>query len=211
MYQHYYYRSTHPDTVAVVQDYDRQLGALRLAAERLGEAMGGEVALSRSSRVAAHGVKFSSLKTIITKIRESLDVHWCRPDYLGYRTLRARPKIAKALGQEERAALKTEHERLQQEWRTFCPAPLCISGFWERLNVNTGNVLLSGGMFFQHQNTAYFHLGFAIDPGEHEEAIAAGKPSAGWIEGAEEIRASDYEAARAACHRKAENATAGAH
>ena len=186
--EHYYYRSTHPDTVAIIQDYHRQLGALRLATERLGEAMGGEVPLMRSSTaISPHGVKLSA--------SNALDVHWCRPDDFGYRTLRVRAKTAKGMTKEERAAIQAEHDRLLQQWKDLCPQRLSIHAFWQRLNVNTGNVLLSGGMFFLHQDAAYFHLGFAIDPGAHELAIAEGKPSAGWIEGAEEILPSSYEAA----------------
>ena len=46
--QQYHYRSTDPAVVAIVQDCFNQRQALRLAADRLGEAFGGEVALLRT-------------------------------------------------------------------------------------------------------------------------------------------------------------------
>ncbi|KTT33292.1 hypothetical protein NS201_05225 [Pseudomonas oryzihabitans] len=201
---HYFYRSEHPDTVAIVQDYHRQLGALRLATERLGEAMGGEVCLLRSyTDVYPGGVKLSA--------SNALDVHWCRPDQLGYRSLRVKPKTAKGLTKEQRDTISAEHQRLVQQWHTLCPPRLDVHGFWDRLGVNTGNLLLGGGLFFVHQDTAFFCLGFGIDAAAHEYARAAGKPSAGWIEGAVEILPSDWESARNAHLREVENATAGAH
>lgn len=200
---HYFYRSEHPDTVAIVQDYHRQLGALRMATERLGEAMGGQISLLRNSTaVRPSGVKLSADK--------ALDVHWCRPDQFGYRTLRVNAKTA-GIPQEQRAAVKAEHQRLAQQWKALCPDSLFIHGFWSRLGVNTGSVLLHGGLFFAHQDTAYFCLGFGIDAAAHEYARAAGKPSSGWIEGAVEILATDWEDARNAHLREAEKATAGAH
>ena len=63
---------------------------------------------------------------------------------------------------------------------------------------NTGNLMLGGGIKFEHQGVAYFCLGFDINQTKHEANVAAGKPTAGWITGAAEILPSEYEAARVA-------------
>ncbi|RED01256.1 hypothetical protein [Ectopseudomonas oleovorans] len=194
--QQYHYRSTDPAVVAIVQDCFNQRQALRLAADHLGEAFGGEVALLRSTTdVMPGGIKF--------KGGQELDVHWCRPDQWGFRRLRVKPKTAKGMPKAEREALQVEHQRLVQLWQEHCPASLDVHGFWDRLGVNTGNLLLCGGLFFTQHGAAYFCLGFAIDQGKHLANVAAGKPSAGWIEGAEEILPSHYDAARRDYNREA--------
>nr|WP_314583871.1 hypothetical protein [uncultured Pseudomonas sp.] len=194
--QQYHYRSTDPAVVAIVQDCFNQRQALRLAADRLGEAFGGEVALLRSTTdVMPGGIKL--------KGGQELDVHWCRPDQWGFRRLRVKPKTAKGMPKAEREALQVEHQRLVQLWQEHCPASLDVHAFWDRLGVNTGNLLLSGGLFFTQHGAAYFCLGFAIDQAEHLVNVAAGKPSAGWIEGAEEILPSHYDAARRDYNREA--------
>lgn len=192
----YHYRSTNPDVVAIVQDCFNQREALRLAANQLGEVFGGEVALLRSSSdIRPSGVKLSS--------DLSLDVHWCRPDQWGFRTLRVKPKTVKGMPKLEREALMVEHQRLVQLWEQHCPAALDVHAFWARLGVNTGNLWLSGGLFFVQHSTAYFCLGFDIDQAEHLANVAAGQPSAGWIDGAEEILPSHYDAARRDYNREA--------
>lgn len=194
--QQYHYRSTDPAVVAIVQDCFNQRQALRLAADRLGEAFGGEVALLRSTTdVMPGGIKL--------KVGQELDVHWCRPDQWGFRRLRVKPKTAKGMPKAEREALQVEHQRLVQLWQEHCPASLDVHAFWDRLGVNTGNLLLSGGLFFTQHGSAYFCLGFCIDQAEHLANVAAGKPSAGWIDGAEEILPSHYDAARRDYNREA--------
>ncbi len=194
--QQYHYRSTDPAVVAIVQDCFNQRQALRLAADRLGEAFGGEVALLRTMNdVMPGGIKL--------KGGQELDVHWCRPDQWGFRRLRVNPKTAKGMPKAEREGLQVEHQRLVELWQEYCPRALDVHAFWDRLGVNTGNLLLCGGLFFTQHGTAYFCLGFAIDQAEHLANVAAGKPSAGWIEGAEEILPSHYDAARRDYNREA--------
>lgn len=194
--QQHYYRSTAPTVVAIVEDYFNQRETLRLAANRLGEAFGGEVALLRAmTDIRPSGVKLSSDR--------SLDSHWCRPDQWGFRTLRVKPKTAKGMPKAEREALQVEHQRLVQLWQEHCPASLDVHQFWSRLGVNTGSLLLSGGLFFVQHDAAYFCLGFYINQAEHLANVIAGKPSSGWIEGAEEILPSHYDAARRDYNREA--------
>ncbi|MDC7831632.1 hypothetical protein [Pseudomonas benzopyrenica] len=194
--QQYHYRSTDPAVVAIVQDCFNQRQALRLAADRLGEAFGGEVALLRGlTHISPSGVKL--------KGDQVLDIHWCRPDPWGFRRLRVKPKTTKGMPKPEREALLIEHQRLVQLWEQHCPPALNVHQFWDRLGVNTGNLLLSGGLFFTQNGAAYFCLGFDINQAEHLANVAGGQPSAGWIEGAEEILPSHYDAARRDYNREA--------
>ncbi|WP_371264021.1 hypothetical protein [Pseudomonas sp. ABFPK] len=88
--------------------------------------------------------------------------------------------------------------RMCELWKAHCPASLYTHDYWDRLNVNTGNLLLGGGIKFEHLGIAYFALGFEINKADHEEKVAAGKPTSGWINGAIELLPSEYEAARLA-------------
>ena len=102
---------------------------------------------------------------------------------------------AKGISKEERAAIKTEHERLLALWREHCPKRLSTHDYWDQLNVNTGNLMFGGGIKFEHAGVAYFQLGFQINKAEHHANVAAGQPTAGWIEGAIEILPSEYNTA----------------
>ncbi|OLU22500.1 hypothetical protein BVH03_25095 [Pseudomonas sp. PA15(2017)] len=189
--QSYHYKSAAPETVAIVVDYyqakDRFLGQLN----DLGKLIGGKVApMHDVGSNFAGGVKLSDSR--------ELDAHWCRPDEWGFRGLRSAPKLPKGITKEERAAIRAEHERLQQLWQEHCPARLSSAEYWDRLSINTGNLWLCGGIMFEHQNTAYFNLGFSISQADHEAALAAGQPTSGWIEGASEILPSEYQTARQA-------------
>ena len=108
-----------------------------------------------------------------------LDVHWRRPDEWGYRSLRAKAVPPKGISKEERAAIRAEHERLLTTWREHCPPRLSKHDYWERLNVNTGSVLLCGGVMFEREGDAYFCLGFQINKAEHAEMAAAGEKRKG--------------------------------
>lgn len=187
----HYYKSQAPDVVAIVQDFYLAKDQLNEQLTKLGDVMGGKVAPMRD--ITSHfagGVKLSADRT--------LDAHWRRPDEWGFRTLRCNATPPKGATKEARAAIRAEHERLLGLWREHCPERLSTHVYWERLNVNTGNLLMCGGAKFEHQGIAYFCLGFEINEAQHLENSTAGKPSAGWITGAVEILPSEYEAARQA-------------
>lgn len=186
----YFYKSTASATVTIVREFYAQKDALSARISALGQLFGGQVAPMRDlTGHFAGGVKLGS--------STELDVHWRRPDEYGYRSLRSTAKIVKGISQDERTAIRTEHERLVQLWRDNCPARLSSHHYWDQLGVNTGNLLLSGGVKFELNGTAYFNLGFQIIKAQHDANRAAGTPTSGWIEGACEILASEYEAARA--------------
>lgn len=189
--QSYYYKSEAPEVVAIVQEFYQARDRLDEQLAKLGEIFGGKVARMRS--VDSHfagGVKLSADR--------ALDVHWRRPDEWGFRTLRNEAVLPKGLSKEQRADIRAEHERLRAQWKEHCPESLSNCDYWERLTINTGNLLLCGGIKFEYQGVAYFHLGFSIEQIEHEANIAAGKASSGWISGAVEILPREYEAARVA-------------
>lgn len=188
---HHYYKSDAADVVAIVQEFYQAKGLLNERLVELGKLFGGPVAPMRD--ITSHfagGVKLSASR--------ELDAHWCRPDEHGYRSLRQKAVPPKGITKEQRAAVRAEHERLRELWKANCPARLDAHEYWDRLNVNTGNLLLCGGILFEHQGVAFFALGFEINKANYEEQVAAGKPTAGWINGAVEILPSDYEAARQA-------------
>ncbi|MGY2176349.1 hypothetical protein [Pseudomonas azotoformans] len=187
----YFYKSSEPETVAIVQSFYVMKDAFSALLIALGEHFGGKVAPMRD--VDSHfagGVKLSG--------GAELDVHWCRPDDHGYRALRTAAKPGKGKSKEERAAIRAEHERLVALWNEHCPARLSSTEYWNRLGVNSGNLWLCGGIKFELDGVAYFHLGFQINKAEHHSQVAAGQPTSGWIDGAVEILASEYETARLA-------------
>lgn len=189
--QSYYYKSQAPDVVAIVQDYYLAKDQLDEQLLKLGNVMGGNVA--RMHDITSHfagGVQLSA--------ERALDVHWRRPDEWGFRTLRSQAVPPKGTPKEQREAIRTEHERLLGLWREHCPQRLHTHDYWERLDVNTGNLLMCGGIMFEHQGVAFFLLGFPIDEAKHLASVEAGTASAGWIAGAVEILPSEYEAVRLA-------------
>ncbi|MBS7846216.1 hypothetical protein KFF47_25935 [Pseudomonas fluorescens] len=187
----FFYKSSEPATVAIVQEFYVQKDILIAQMAVLGSLFGGKVAPMRDvDSCFAGGVKLSG--------SAELDVHWCRPDDHGYRTLRAAAKPGKGIPKEERAAIRAEHERLVALWKEHCPKRLSNTEYWDRLGVNSGSLWLCGGIKFELNGTAYFHLGFQINKAEHHANVAAGQPSSGWIDGAVEILASEFQAARAA-------------
>lgn len=181
----HHYKSTAPATVAIVKEFYEAKAELRAKSAKLGELFGGEVASMASlSDLYAGGVKLSHDR--------ALDVHWRRPDEWGFRTLRTEAMPPKGTEKKERAAIRAEHERLITLWRDNYPARVNKHDYWERLGVNSGNILMCGGVLFEHQGTAYFLLGFQIDEADHLAKVAEGKPTSGWIEGAVEILPSEY-------------------
>lgn len=188
---HHFYKSDAADVVAIVQEFYQAKDLLNDRLSELGKIFGGSIAPMRD--ITSHfagGVKLSASR--------ELDVHWCRPDEHGYRSLRQKAVPPKDITKEQRAAIRAEHERLRELWKAHCPPRLDVHEYWGRLSVNTGNLLLCGGILFEHQAVAYFALGFEINKADHEEKVAAGKPTSGWINGAIEILPSEYEAARLA-------------
>lgn len=188
---HHYYKSEAPEVVATVQEFYQAKDQLNERLAELGKIFGGAIAPMHD--VTSHfagGVKLSA--------SPELDVHWRRPDEYGYRSLRHKAVPPKGITKEQRAAIRGEHDRLCEQWKANCPPPLDRLDYWDRLSVNTGNLLLCGGAFFVHRNIAYFALGFEINKADHEEKVAAGKPTSGWISGAIELLPSEYEAARLA-------------
>lgn len=187
----YFYKSEAPTVVAIVQEYYQAKDVLHSQSDKLGQLFGGAIAPMRDiDSHYAGGVKLSADR--------ALDVHWRRPDDYGYRSLRCNAVPPKGISKEERAAIREEHDRLLALWKDNCPPRLYIHDYWERLSINTGNILICGGIMFEHQDVAYFQLGFQIDKSDHEKQVADGKPTSGWIEGATEILFSEYETARKA-------------
>lgn len=187
----FFYKSSAPATVAIVREFYAQKDIFLIQLAALGSLFGGKVAPMRDvDSNFAGGVKLSGAS--------DLDVHWCRPDELGYRALRTAAKPGKGIPKEERAAIRAEHDRLVALWRKHCPERLSSTDYWDRLGVNSGNLWLCGGIKFEYNGTAYFHLGFQINKAEHHANVAAGNPSSGWIDGAVEILTSEFQAARAA-------------
>lgn len=187
----FFYKSSKPATVAIVRDFYIQKDMHKAQLVVLGSMFGGKVAPMRD--ITSHfagGVKLTG--------GAELDAHWCRPDDYGYRSLRSTAKFAKGMPKEDRAAIRAEHERLVTLWAEHCPKRLSSHEYWQRLGVNTGHLLMSGGVKFELDGTAYFHLGFQINETDHLANVVAGKPSCGWIDGAVEILASEYESARVA-------------
>ncbi len=151
--QKYFYKSEAPDVVAIVQEFYQAKDLLNERLGELGKLFGGAIAPMRD--ITSHfagGVKLSASR--------ELDVHWCRPDDHGYRSLRCKAVPPKGITKEQRAAIRAEHERLLNLWKEHCPKRLDSHSYWERLNINTGNLLLCGGIKFEHQGVAYFCLGF---------------------------------------------------
>lgn len=187
----FFYKSCDPATVAIVREFYSMKDSLNAQLAALGTHFGGKVAPMRDlTSHFAGGAKLAG--------GSELDAHWCRADDYGYRSLRSAPKLAKGTSKEDRALIRTEHERLVALWAEHCPKRLSSHEYWQRLGVNTGNLLMSGGIKFELGGTAYFHLGFQINEAEHLAQVAAGKPTSGWIDGAVEILASEYETARLA-------------
>lgn len=185
----YFYKTIAPDAVAIVCRFYERKDAQLAAMQRLGELFGGAIAPMRD--ITSHfagGVKLGAGR--------ELDAHWRRPDEWGYRSLRAAAVVPKGLSKEQRAAIKAEHTRLVVQWETHCPPRLHTHDYWKQLGVNTGNLLLSGGIKFELDGTAYFNLGFDIDEADHLSRVAAGQPTSGWIVGAVEITAGEFEQAR---------------
>lgn len=197
----FYYRSTTPTVVALVTTWYLQKDAFDAQRTKLGQIFGAAASPMRSGE--SHYVGGLKLGRDV-----ALDVHWRRPDAYGYRALRVTAVPPKGASKTQRTAIRAEHERLTALWQEHCPPRISSHTTWQQLGVNTGNLLLSGGVMFELDGTAYFLLGFKIDELDHKARVAAGEPTSGWIEGAEEILPSTYETARLRLLSKREGAAA---
>lgn len=186
----FYYRSSTPRIVAQVRAWFLQRDVFEDQRKKLGEAFGAEASVMRGiDSQYIGGVKLQGSSA-------DLDVHWRQPDNYGFRQLRNAGQPPKGASKAARAAIRKEHARLTELWQEHCPRRVSCHSTWQEIGVNTGSLLLSGGVMFELDGAAYFNLGFPINEHEHLAALANGKPSYGWIEGAEEILPSVYIAAR---------------
>ena len=173
----YMYKTTTPAVVAAVIAWDAKRTAWNAKRAKLGQVFGGETSPMRSgSRSYVGGVKLSASR--------ELDVHWCRPDQYGYRSLRSSAKSAKGTSKEDRAAQVAEHERLSAMWKEHSPASIDQDETWEAMGLNPGALWLGGGVFFELDGAVYLNLGIQLEDGAEQ------------IEGAAEILGSEFEAAR---------------
>ncbi|MGC9742259.1 hypothetical protein JTH53_07000 [Pseudomonas capeferrum] len=173
----YHYKTTSPTVLEAVRAWGEKLKSFHVQREKLAEVFGGPGSPMYSGNDKyVGGVKISASK--------ELDVHWCRPDDHGYRSLRTAPKIPKGIDKPARVDIKAEHARLQALWVEHCPARISADDTWKAIGLGWGSIWLSGGVFFELDGTVYLHLGFKLsDDGDQ-------------VEGATEIMASELETAR---------------
>ena len=175
----YFYKTNAASVLAVIQAWNSkpaEFDAKRVALKDVFGGPGSPMSSGGDSYVG--GVKISDSR--------DLDVHWCRPDEHGYRSLRTASKPAKGESKEARAAYKTEHARLIELWKEHCPARIRRDEVWKDIGIDWGSVWLSGGVFFEYEGAVYLHLGFPLKAGGET------------VEGATEIVSSELEAARQA-------------
>lgn len=173
----YYYRTETPAVLVAIIAWENKQAAFHNQRAKLAQVFGGDASPMYSGNDKyVGGIKLSASR--------DLDVHWCRPDQYGYRALRSLAKPEKGLPKEERVTYKTEHDRLTALWKEHCPARISMDDTWKAIGLNWGSIWLNGGVFFELDGVAYFHLGFQLrSDGEQ-------------IEGAEELISSEYQAAR---------------
>ncbi|UVL26202.1 hypothetical protein [Pseudomonas donghuensis] len=175
----YCYKTTAPAVLEAVRTWEVTRKSFDAQRQKMADVFGGPGSPMRSGNDNyVGGVKISASK--------DLDVHWCRPDDHGYRSLRTSAKIPKGTDKEARAELKTEHERLRALWAKHCPARISMDETWKEIGLDWGSIWLSGGVFFELDGTVYLHLGFQLSTDGDQ------------VEGATEIMSSELEAARQA-------------
>lgn len=173
----YHYKTTSPTVLEAVRAWDEKLKAFHLKREKLAEIFGGPGSPMYSGNDKyVGGVRISDSR--------ELDVHWCRPDDYGYRSLRTAPKISKGTDKPVRAEIKAEHARLQALWAEHCPARISADDTWKAIGLDWGTIWLSGGVFFELDGTVYLHLGFKLSADGDQ------------VEGATEVLASELNSAR---------------
>ncbi|MEG1081423.1 MAG: hypothetical protein RSE44_23020 [Pseudomonas sp.] len=173
----YHYKTTSSAVLEAVRAWDEKLKAFHAQREKLADIFGGPGSPMYSGNDKyVGGVKISTSK--------DLDLHWCRPDDHGYRSLRTAAKIPKGTDKEARAGLKAAHARLQALWVEHCPARISADDTWKAIGLDWGTIWLSGGVFFELDGAVYLHLGFKLSADGDQ------------VEGATEIMSSELEAAR---------------
>lgn len=182
----YYYKTDDASVLAALREFDARRKEWNRKKALLETAIGGKVAIT---------LAFGTFRVFGAQISDDAGIHWCRP-VDGYRKLRAKAVPPKRAIREERASIKAAHEALIQTWKDNDPGDLNMLPVWDAIGVNGGNVAFSGGGFFVEGDTAYFRLGFPLDP-DSDQKRAGGEAASGWIEGAVEITASEHEAALA--------------
>ena len=141
----YFYMTESPKVLAAVRAWNAQR-------EKLGQAFGADASpMYSGSRYYVGGIKLSASR--------DLDVHWCRPNEYGYRSLRRAPKHSKGTDKEVRAAEKAEHQRLNDLWKAHSPDDIDRDEMWEAIGVERGGIWLSGGVRFTYGDTLYLKPG----------------------------------------------------
>jgi hypothetical protein len=172
----YMYKISAP-SVAAAAAWAEKKAAWNAQRIRLGKVFGGDASpMFSGSRSYVGGVKLSASR--------KLDVHWCRPDQYGFRTLRTSAKPAKGTPKEARVALVAEHAHLSAQWREHCPGSIDMDEAWKAIGLNPGALWMCGGVFFELADVVYLNLGLRLEEDGEK------------IEGAAEIVASEFEAAR---------------
>jgi hypothetical protein len=188
---HYFYKTSSPAVVAELKAWDAKKAAFDAARMRLTDVFGAPGSPMKSgTTLYVGGVKLSA--------DSKYDPYWCRQDEFGYRSLRAAPKPPKSITKEERAAIRTEHERLRALWDQHCPARIHADELWSAIGINSGSIWLCGGINFELNSVGYFALGFEINEERHLNHESSSQGTNGWIDGAVEIFPREYEAARIA-------------
>ena len=171
----YFYKTESPKVLAAVRAWDEKKAAWTAQREKLGQAFGAAASpMYSGSRNYIGGIKLGDSR--------DLDVHWCRPDEHGYRSLRRAAKHIKGTDKEVRTAEKAEHQRLIDLWKEQCPDDIDRDEMWEAIGVERGGIWLSGGVCFEHNGIVYLNLG--------------SQSSADDVEGLVEVVSSEYETAR---------------
>lgn len=171
----YFYKTESPKVLAAVRARDKKKAAWDAQRKKQGEAFGADSSpMYSGSCNYVGGIKLSASR--------DLDLHWCRPDEYGYRSLRRAAKHAKSTDKEVRAAEKLEHQRLVDLWKEHCPDDIDRDEMWGAIGVERGGIWLSGGVCFEHNRIVYLNLG--------------SQSSASDVEGLVEVVSSEYETAR---------------
>lgn len=171
----YFYKTESQKVLAAVRAWDEKKADWDSQRQKLGRAFGAAASpMYSGSRNYVGGIKLNASR--------ELDVHWCRPDDYGYRSLRRAPKHAKGSDNKVRTAKNLEHQRLPDLWKEHCPNDIDRDEMWEAIGVELGGIWLSGGVCFEYNGAVLLNLG--------------SKSADGDVEGLVEIVRSEYETAR---------------
>lgn len=174
----YKYKSADAAVVKAVQDHYARLQALAEATRNLGKLFGGKgITCTSGDSTWAYGIEFADMPRNTP--------HWTKPsrENKGYLSIRKNPVLPKGLSKEEREAIKVEHARLIELWKSNEPERVNAHDTWEAIGVKSGMRWLTGGVMFEHDGVAYFEMGFQLK-------------DADTIHGSIEITSSEYEQAK---------------